>query len=99
MVEEKINGVVVSPKEIYQLLLEVKDSVTILNQRFEALEEVKDDCEKYKDYCDKRKNYCEETFNTLYDRITTTQNDVSGIKARVTISWVILTLIISYMLT
>jgi len=82
------NGVVITSKEIYTLLLDVDKKLTIANQRIEELYKIQPMCEK-------RKEHCDDEFNSVYNIINTNSTDISGLKAQLKTVWAVLTIVLT----
>jgi hypothetical protein len=75
--DKKIDeGVVISQREIYDLLLDLRDSVIVIQQDMKYLKATAPDCEARKEMCDKR-----------FDELRSEQDKMSGLKVQVNIMW------------
>lgn len=96
MVENNGNGVKISSKEIYDMLLRVDKNVTILTQEFKS--EFKNVNEKIEEL--KKENIAsDEKDNKIQNQVTKIKNEVTGLNSKVSITWYLLGGIIMTLIT
>jgi len=96
MVENNGNGVKISSKEIYDMLLKVDKNVTILTQEFKS--EFKNVNEKIEEL--KKENIAsDEKDNKIQNQVIKIKNEVTGLNSKVSITWYLLGGIIMTLIT
>lgn len=86
------NGVVITTREIYDLLIDLNEKVTIANENIKELYQIRPMYEK-------RQQHCDYEFDVLHGRVTDNRTEISGMKTQIKTIWGVIMLLLGGLIT